>query len=60
MAWLHFVLVQSVFVFVGQTLTMVLVSSRTSSVYHVFELDFKLPRFCMYIPVVGLLQVESS
>jgi Bardet-Biedl syndrome 2 protein len=28
----------------------VLVSSRTSAVYHVFELDFKMPRFCMYPP----------
>lgn len=34
----------------------VLVSSRTSSVYHVFELDFKLPRFCMYIPVTDNTQ----
>jgi len=29
----------------------VMVSSRTSPVFHVFELDFKLPRFCMFIPV---------
>ena len=28
-----------------------MVSSRTSPVFHVFELDFKLPRFCMYVPV---------
>lgn len=30
-----------------------LVSSRTSSVFHVFELEFKLPRFCMYVPVAA-------
>jgi hypothetical protein len=31
----------------------VMVSSRTSAVFHVFELDFKMPRFCMYIPVAA-------
>ena len=38
----------------------VLVLSRTSSTYHVFEVDFRLPRFCMYLPLKALPQVPAS
>jgi Bardet-Biedl syndrome 2 protein len=38
----------------------VLVSSRTSSTYHVFEVEFRLPRFCMYVPLKALPQAPAS
>ena len=38
----------------------VLVSSRTSSTYHVFEVEFRLPRFCMYVQLKALPQAPAS
>ena len=36
-----------------------LVAGRSSPTYHVFELDFKIPRFCMYAPLVGPVAPED-